>query len=697
MPRTFEPEDLYAIRLVEDPQVSSDGTRIAYVVMEIDRPTFEYRRAIWVVPVTGGEPRRYTAGAQDRSPRWSPDGRQLAFVRAPAGEVKPKNKEERDRGTGKGQIWVMPADGGEAQPLTFARFGAAEPAWSPDGSTIVYVAEVGSPDDVEADDATLEEKHIPKVRTIDRLWFRYDGKGWHYETRAHLFSVPVSGGRPHQLTDGDWDDVAPVFAPDGESLAFVSDRSPERWTWPGADVWVLELESGHARRITDQTLFAGPPSWSPDGHQLAFAAQPRRKSNYYNDLYVAPAKGGERRKLTEGFAPTFEDSCIDDQRAGHDLPRPAWAPDGSSILSVATGEGSTHVYEVPTDGSAPRRLTSGARRITGFSADARHRILAMASSTPELPGDLFTQSLRESASERQLTTLNAELLSKVRIGVPEEFRFKGADGWDIQGWILRPTHAASTPPPAILEIHGGPMAMYGNSFFFEFQLLASRGFAILFSNPRGSTGYGADFSDAVNNDWGGKDYQDVIAGLDEAIRRGWIDPDRLGVAGGSYGGYMTNWAVGHTDRFKAAVTMRCVANMASMFGTSDVGWELTVEEMGGAVPWKDLDRIMERSPITYVEKITTPLLILHSDNDLRCPIGEAEQMFTALKFLGREVKMIRFEGQTHDLSRNGHPRSRVIRLHAILDWFTSHIPAQAKASRQAQPTPAGAAVGRRRH
>jgi len=216
------------------------------------------------------------------------------------------------------------------------------------------------------------------------------------------------------------------------------------------------------------------------------------------------------------------------------------------------------------------------------------------------------------------------------------------------------------------------MAMYGWSFFFEFQLLAAHGYAVVYTNPRGSTGYGRDFSAAVSHDWGGKDFEDIMAGLDAAVARGWIDPERLGVAGGSYGGYMTNWAIGHTNRFKAAVTMRCVSNLASIFGTGDLDWILTIDMMD-AVPWKNLDWLMERSPITYVEKMTTPLLILHSDRDLRCPISEGEQMFTALKLLGREVRMVRFEGQSHDLSRTGHPRSRVIRLRHIVGWFISHI------------------------
>jgi dipeptidyl aminopeptidase/acylaminoacyl peptidase len=682
MTRRLEPQDLYAIKLVEDPQITPDGERIAYVVAEIDREAYEYHRSIWIADATGAaEPRRFTSGENDSHPRWSPDGRSLAFVRSPAGEVKPKNKEERDRGVGKPQLWVMPADGGEAHQLTWLRDGAGDPTWSPDSATIVFSAEVGEPDDREAADAQLEEKRVPAVRTIDRLWNRLDGKGWIYERRSHLFRIPASGGDPEQLTDGDWDDGSATLSPDGRRIAFNSDRAEERWSWPGSDVWVLELTSKRLTRLTDERVYAGPPAWSPDGLRLAFASSPRRESEGYTDLMVVDASApGSARRLTEDFKPTFDDSCIDDQRAGHGGPYLYWASDGKTIYAQATGRGSTLVYATPSEGGSPHAVIAGQRRVYGLSLDRDRRRIAFASSDPATPGDLFVQDFGRGPT--QLTQLNADLFRDVELARPEEFSYKGADGWDIQGWIMRPTVSDGQAPPAILEVHGGPAAMYGWSFFYEFQLLAAHGYAVVFPNPRGSTGYGRAFSNAVRNDWGGKDFQDVMAGLDTAVLKGWVDPDRLGVAGGSYGGYMTNWIIGHTDRFKAAVTMRCVSNMATMFGYGDLGWFLTVDEMGGAVPWKNLDWLMERSPITYVDRIKTPLLILHSDNDLRTPIEEGEQLFTALKFLGREVKMIRFEGQTHDLSRNGHPRSRVIRLRHITGWFLRHIPTQVAGRRE---------------
>src|SRR5256714_2088702 len=275
--------------------------------------------------------------------------------------------------------------------------------------------------------------------------------------------------------------------------------------------------------------------------------------------------------------------------------------------------------------------------------DRDRRRVVLASSDPSTPAALLLQA-SAGGGETRFTELNASLFREVRLASPQEFTFKGADGWDIQGWIIRPSphpqavEGKSERPPAVLEIHGGPMAMYSWSFFFEFQLLASHGYAVVITNPRGSTGYGRAFSDAVNGDWGGKDFQDIMAGIDAAVANGWVDPDRLGVAGGSYGGHMTKLTGGHPDRFKAAVTIRRGSNMASLFRTRDLDWVLTIDSMD-AVPWKNLDRLMERSPITYVERMTTPLLILHGDKDLRCPISEGEQLFTALKLLGREVRM----------------------------------------------------------
>jgi dipeptidyl aminopeptidase/acylaminoacyl peptidase len=679
MTRGFTADDVLAIQLTDDPQISPDGAQIAFVRTEIDRDRYEYHRSIWLASTSGGEPRRLTNGPGDSAPRWSPDGRTLAFLRGPAAPAQPKSREERDTGKAQAQLWLLPLEGGEPRQLTHLRHGAGAAVWAPDGGSIAFAAQTGQPDDDAVDDAAIDGKDFPRVRTIDQLWHKLDGEGFIYELRAHLFSVPVAGGEPRQLTDGDWNDGEISWSPDGRTLAFTSDRNEERWVWPASSVWTLDLVGGALKRLTEETLGAGAPSWSPDGKRLAFIGSPRRGGVGHTDLYVVAADQAEpgQRLLSADFTPDCSDSCIDDQRAhgGHHL---GWSADSRDILLLASARGATHLYAAPADGAEqPRQLTTGDIRIYAFTEDRAAQTLALAIATPRIPGDIFAQSLAAGAdaSPRRLTEVNAALLAEVEIAEPEEFTYQGVDGWEMQGWTLRPPQAdRATPLPTILEVHGGPAAMYGHSFFLEFQLLAARGYAVVYVNPRGSTGYGRVFSGAVIKDWGGKDFADIMAGLDAAIARGGIDPQRVGIAGGSYGGFMTNWALGHSDRFKAGVTMRCVANMATMFGVSDIGWSLAIDELE-ATPWDDLDTLMRFSPISYVKNIHAPLLILHSDNDLRCPLEQGQQVYSALKYLGQTTRMVIFEGQSHDLSRNGHPRSRVRRLNEIVGWFEQYIPA----------------------
>jgi dipeptidyl aminopeptidase/acylaminoacyl peptidase len=681
MPRPISPQDLYSIKLAEDPTLSPDGAKLAYVLMQIDSESYQYRRSIWISPVPGGPPRCFTSGHLDSRPRWSPDGTRMAFLRAPAKEIKATSAAELERGVGQTQIYVISTSGGEAEQLTFMRHGAGSFVWSPDSSTILMTSQTGETDDQEAENAALQGKALPKVRTITEMTYRFDGQGFTYDLRSHLFTIPAGGGQPEQITDGDWNDGNPTWSPDGRRIAFTSDRSEQRWQWPAASVWVLDPATGSCERLTDDTLDCGAPTWSPSGEMIGFLASPRRHASGHTDLYtVSSQPGGETKQRSHDFVPTCQDTCISDMRAGHGEAHMVWSSNGE-IYFLASTRGTTHVYALGAEGDLPpRQVTSGDVHVYAFSLDAACTKLALGISNPTMPGDIYTLPIQAEDSSssggaelERLTNINATLLDEVGLAVPQEFSFVGADGWELQGWIMRPAGAdPSTPLPTILQIHGGPSAMYGTTFFHEFQFLAAQGYAIVYSNPRGSTGYGRSFSGAVQLDWGGKDYLDVLAGLDAAIAQGGIDVTRLGVAGGSYGGYMTNWIVGHSDRFKAAVTMRCVSNFASFFGTSDLGWQLAVDEIG-TTPWEDLSLLMKHSPISYVADIHTPLLILHSDNDLRCPISEGEQLFISLKYLGRQTKLVRFEGQTHDLSRNGHPRSRVIRLHEIADWFNQHM------------------------
>lgn len=679
MSRVITIEDLYEIAFLSRPRISPDGQRVAYVVTEVDRRKHAYRSAVWATPTAGGEARRLTAApANATDPSWSPDGRWLAFISDREGEASlAKGEESKKQGKDKPQIWLLPTDGGEAHQLTFLPHGASSPVWSPDGQWLAFTAPVG-PLDEEGEDG----KPLPKVRVIDRLWYRLDGAGFIYERRAHLFLVNVAGGEPVQLTDGDWDDGDPVWSPDGKSLAFTSSREEDRWRTPTPDVYILTIEQGKAgelRRLTDGSLSCGSPAWSPDGRTIAFLGALKRRSGGHVDVYTIAASANQAAatSLTQDFEGSFQDwtNTDGDARDEHMAPPPVWSADGKTLYALAAHRGATRVYALSAAGgnAHPTTLTPGDIHVRDFSADRAGTHLSLLIGNPSRPPEVFVRATGAGGELKQLTTFNDALFSQLKLGTLEHMPYTGAEDWPMDGWLLKPPDFNPAKKyPMILQIHGGPHTQYGYGFFHEMQVQAANGYVVLFTNPRGSSGYGREFSLAVRGAWGEVDSLDIMAGVDAAIAKGYIDESRLGVTGGSYGGFMTNWLIGHVERFKAAVTDRCVSNLASMFGASDVGWDLADDDFEG-VPWEDLDRLMQHSPITYVKDMHTPLLIIHSEQDLRCGIEQAEQLFTALKYLGREVLFVRFEGQSHGLSRGGHPKLRQERLRHGLRWFKTHL------------------------
>jgi dipeptidyl aminopeptidase/acylaminoacyl peptidase len=504
--------------------------------------------------------------------------------------------------------------------------------------------------------------------------------GFIYERRNHLFLVDISGGEPQQLTEGDWDDSDPAWSPDGSSVAFASSRAEDRWRLPSPDIYTLAITDGKAgelKCLTNGSLACNNPAWSPNGQTIAFTGGLKLHSGGHLDLYTIPAhtEHSSATCLSQDFEGTFQDWTNSDIGDEHLSPPPSWSQDGSMLYALASHRGASRIYAIPLTGSgkSPLTLTPGEVHVRDYSVDLIKNNMALLIGSATQLQEIFVCSLDPENELHRLTTFNDKLLGEMDLSTLEYMPYIGADGWPIDGWIMKPHNFDSSKKyPLVVEIHGGPVTQYGYGFFHEMQLLTAEGYVVLLTNPRGSCGYGREFSLAVRGAWGEKDSLDIMAGVDALLQKGYIDEQRLGVTGGSYGGHMTNWLIGHTDRFQVAITDRSVTNLASDFGSCDLGWTFADDELE-TTPWDDLDRYMRMSPITYVKNIHTPLLIIHSEQDLRCNIEQAEQLFAALNYLGREVLFVRFEGQSHGLSRGGHPKLRVERLRHILDWFGRYL------------------------
>lgn len=602
------------------------------------------------------ETAQWTFGTgRNQHPRWSPDGRMLAFT---------SNRDDSS------QVYVIHAAGGEAKKVTDIPYDVVQPEWSPDGKYLLCSVKLTKTESVTDEKKPEIEDHEPLE--VDSLTYKADGQGFKRGKYTQLVLVQIETGDMKQLTTRERDHVSHAFSPCGEKIAFCANLT-EKDDNRVNDVYMMTLSSGEIKRLTEQNGIFSSLSFSPDGKRLAFVGHEKEFQNATLDkAWMYDFEKGELTCLTEMLDVHLNDAVAGDSLVGGVLPKPAWTKDGNGFYVIGTDQGSTGIYYISTEGLAyPVRLEK--EHLNGFSLRPDETGFAASIALPVWPSELYDIALGEDKAKR-LTGANEDFVKEHIISTPEELQFETVDGLTVHGWLMKPAvFEEGKKYPLILEVHGGPHAMYANAYFHEFQVLAAKGRAVVYVNPRGSHGYGQDFVNKVRGDYGGGDFGDVMAAVDHVLaHHDFIDQDRLGITGGSYGGFMTNWAVGHTNRFKAAVTQRSISNWISFYGVSDIGYFFTDWQLGADL-FEDPDKLWDRSPLKYAERVETPLLILHGERDDRCPIEQAEQLFTALKKMGKNVRLVRFPNASHDLSRSGHPKQRIKRLQYIAGWFDSHL------------------------
>jgi dipeptidyl aminopeptidase/acylaminoacyl peptidase len=645
--------DLYRLQFLREIALSPDGTKVAYTIEWMDKKKNKYFSNLYIA-YADGKNRRFVGGEKDiKNPQWSPNGKLISFILTDKGEQ---------------NIWAIPADGGEAYAITHTKGFFGNYDWSPDSKHIVCEFT-----EKKEDKERVPDKDKPPLYYhIKNMWYKLDGRGMLPEEKQHIWRVSVRSGKMKQLTFGRNGDEFPSVSPDGQYVVFSSNRNEyfeERMQY--YDIYIIGINGEKERRIKTP---AGPkwaPIFSPDGKSIIYRGRlyPEEWVGWRNIyLWKVPVKGGKSVNITKSFDRSFDALAIDD--LGHYASSlPAFSVDGKYLYDMTADGGDQCLYRIDIRQRRVERFVGNSERIYAFDHDGKNTF-ALAISNNADPGNLY---LFTHGKRKQLTYLNKDYLKTHRLAQPEELKWKGYRGHIIQGWLLKPPgFRADRKYPLIVQIHGGPHAAYGNSFFHEFQVLAANGYVVFYSNPHGSAGYGEKFARALHNQWGIPDSKDIFDAVALITKRKYIDRKRMGVMGGSYGGFMTNWIIGHTDMFKVAVTMRSVVNMLS-FLSSDFGFGIPKEFKGNWWAKGNFEFYWNMSPLKYVRKMKTPVLIIHSEQDHRCPIGQAEELFAALKLLKRDVEMVRFPAEPHGLSRHGSPRRREKRLEFILKYIDRYL------------------------
>ncbi len=655
-------DDLFKLRIPTSVSISPDETRVAYTVERMDKEKNKYFSNIFIHELKKKKTSQFTYGDHnDGNAVWSPNSAQIAFVST------------RDKKTG---IYLMPVSGGAEKRLIELDGSIANMSFTPDGTRLIFCLRYNDTHFIKNEE---DKKKPPVYRHITRLWYRLDGSGFLPKDKFQVYSLAIASGKLTQLTKGPRDNTQVTVSPDGRWIAYVSNRTKD----PDVDMmreelFIMPVKGGKEKRVPTPDGPLGAPKFSPDSKALAYVGHDNPDDDWGSTNFHVWKVGINGVPKARDLMPKFDrmayDQSICDTSDSHEFAPIYWSKDGKRVYFLSSDTGSTNLYYIPAAGGKPTRIFAGKCHVKGFSLGGATRAAAIIYADLGNPGEIQIIPATHGGEKRahKVSELNKFLRTEVAICKTREVRFKSFDKTEVQGWIvLPPNFNANRKYPSILQIHGGPRVQYAHTFFHEMQYLAAQGYVVYYTNPRGGAGRGETWARAISGGWGELDYMDCMAAADQLEKQRFINSKRMGVTGGSYGGYMTNWIIGHTDRFRAAVTQRSVVDLKTFFGTSDIGWSLKREFDG--FPWKNAENYEKCSPITYYKNVKTPVLIIHSENDLRCSIEQAEQMFAMLKSMKKTVEMVRFPEEPHGLSRHGRPDRRVARLEWINKWFKKYL------------------------